>query len=489
MAAELTRFGVSVRIIDKAAKRTDKSKALVMWSRTVELIDRMGCGSTFLASGCRTSNVTVVAGSKRIGSIALDGLETPHPYALMIPQSETERLLEQHLDSLGVRIERSVELVKFTETNNQVAASLRLEDGSEESTVSSWLIGCDGAHSTVRHQLGLTFSGRTLKSSWILADVGLRGDSVPGGFEIGWHSDGALAIFLVSPDRYRIIANAGTSRDGATRSDPTLEEVQALLDRRGPGGIVAHDPTWLSSYVINERIVDRYRSGRCFLAGDSAHIHSPAGGQGMNTGIQDACNLAWKLALICRGVCEPEPLLGSYNTERRAVGKRVVSDTGKITALAVLRGAIPQAVRNRVAPLVFNLPPVVKKIAAKMAEISIGYPRSPLTEPSLQFFGGPIPGSRAPIREGEAPVGSGDLPRFILFASPDDQSAALCEGYPDLLDPTFPKPFRVGGMWLVRPDGYVALVARQGDWRSVERYLRLLSATPVAVVSRRRPGN
>jgi 2-polyprenyl-6-methoxyphenol hydroxylase-like FAD-dependent oxidoreductase len=152
MAAELARYGVSVRIVDKASQRTDKSKALVLWSRTLELLDRTGCSKRLIDAGFKVSAVNIVEGSKQIAHLSLDGVATPHPYALMLPQSETERLLEEHLNTLGVQVERSVELTRFAASTDQVVSTLRHTDGREEALETTWLIGCDGAHSTVRHQ-------------------------------------------------------------------------------------------------------------------------------------------------------------------------------------------------------------------------------------------------------------------------------------------------------------------------------------------------
>src|ERR1700691_4429363 len=173
MAGGLARYGVSVRIVDKAAQRTDKSKALVLWSRTLELLDSAGCSRPLIEAGCRTSGVKIVEGSKQIAHVSLDGVASPHPYALMLPQSETERLLDEHLNGLGVQVERSVELIQFPASADKVVSTLRHADGHEETLETAWLIGCDGAHSTVRHQLGMEFVGDTMPSKWILAAVHL----------------------------------------------------------------------------------------------------------------------------------------------------------------------------------------------------------------------------------------------------------------------------------------------------------------------------
>jgi 2-polyprenyl-6-methoxyphenol hydroxylase-like FAD-dependent oxidoreductase len=469
MAAELARYGVSVRIVDKAAHRTDKSKALVLWSRTLELLDRAGCGDTFVAAGHKVDAANIIVGERTIGHVSFTGVQSPHPYALMLPQSETERLLEAHLAALGVNLERAVEVIGFTDTGSAVTTTLRHPDGRQEAQQTAWLIGCDGAHSIVRHTLGLSFLGDTLQSDWILADIHLAGIRLPAS-EIAayWHEDGVLAVFPIAPGRYRVIADTGRS-EGPHPADPTLDQVQAVVDRRGPAGLVVSDPIWLSAFRINERKVADYRSGRAFVAGDAAHVHSPAGGQGMNTGMQDAVNLAWKLALVCRGECAAERLLDSYSQERSAIGAQVLAAAGRLTAVGVMKNHTAQVVRNLVAGFLFGLSPVRRAMANTLAEVSLGYAHSPLNGPSAHGFGGPAAGERAPPRAGQVPVGAGRDPRFALFASPAQAVANLLQDHKDLLDPTIQPPFGNGGMWLVRPDGYTACVAK--DVGAIADYL------------------
>jgi 2-polyprenyl-6-methoxyphenol hydroxylase-like FAD-dependent oxidoreductase len=471
MAAELARYGVPVRIIDKAGGRTDKSKALVLWSRTLELIDRMGSSASFVEAGMKATASNIIAGGRQIAHIRLDPVETPHAYALMLPQSETERLMEQHLNALGVQVEREVELARFAAESDRVPAVLRHADGHQETVEPAWLIGCDGAHSTVRHGLGMQFEGETLPSSWILADVHLAGvRTPPDEMDMYWHSDGVLALFPITRDRYRIIADVGATQAGAHPSDPTLEEVQALLDRRGPGGLEASSPIWLAGFVINERKVADYRAGRVFLVGDAAHIHSPAGGQGMNTGMQDAFNLAWKLALVGRGLANPEPLLGSYSIERSEVGRQVLANAGHLTAVAIVKNGLLQELRNHVASLIFGLSPVRRAMTNTLTELSIGYPHSPLTQAGRHVRSGPVAGARAPVLGVDPPVGSGDTPYFALFAHASPACAELIARHRDLLEPE-PRPsFGEDGIWLVRPDGYVALAAAGNEPDKISAY-------------------
>jgi 2-polyprenyl-6-methoxyphenol hydroxylase-like FAD-dependent oxidoreductase len=476
MAADLARYGVSVRLIEKSPERTDKSKALVLWSRTLELMDRMDCTSPFLTTGKKVIAVNVTAGKEPITRVTVDGVKTPHPYALMMPQCDTEQLLGDLVTSLGVNIERNIELTDFVALADRVTSTLRHMDGTEETFESGWLIGSDGAHSTVRHKLGMEFAGETKPSSWVIADVHLSGVPNPEEILISWHTEGILAVFPILGSRYRVIADSGLIQAGVAPADPTLKDVQSILDVRGPGGITVSDPIWLTRFTINERKVANYRSGRVFVMGDAAHIHSPAGGQGMNTGIQDAFNLAWKLALVSRGLGDEETLLGSYSAERSPIAADVLKGAGRITEVALMRGDFKQTVRNRITSFIFGLSPVKKKMADVLTEVSIGYSESPLNGGGDYAGGGPKEGERAPVDVEHSCVGAGDTPRFALYADGGDGiRSALIAKYSDLLEPSLRAPFERDGLWLVRPDGYVALATRHGRWNEVEQYLEVLT--------------
>jgi 2-polyprenyl-6-methoxyphenol hydroxylase-like FAD-dependent oxidoreductase len=477
MAAELARFGVPVRIIDKAAQPTDKSKALVLWSRTLELLDRAGCSGMFVAAGHKVVAANMIAGDRVIGHVGLTGVASPYPFALMLPQSETERLLGEHLASVGVTVERQVEAASFNQTATGVTTVLRRPDGAEERLETEWLIGCDGAHSAIRHGLGLEFEGDTLQTDWMLADVHISGFEIPETeMTVFWHSEGMLVSFPISAGRYRIVADIGASK-GAHPTDPTLAEAQSVVDRRGPGGLTLSDPIWLSGFRINERKVKDYRSGRVFVAGDAAHVHSPAGGQGMNTGMQDAINLAWKLALACHSSPTAEALLASYSPERSAVGEQVLKQAGMLTAIGVMRNPVAQTVRNFVGGLALGLAPVRRAMADNLTEITIGYPKSPLN--GSHGAGGPAPGERVPPVAGQTPVGAGDRPKFALFADAGADVDDLIAEHADLLEAAPRPPLETGGAWLVRPDGYVAASAKAGDEKSLAKHLDGLAHAPV----------
>jgi 2-polyprenyl-6-methoxyphenol hydroxylase-like FAD-dependent oxidoreductase len=476
MASELSRYGLSVRLVDKNTQRTDKSKALVLWARTLELIDRMAPhdADRFIQAGLKTESVKILAGNENIAHVDMKEVDSRYKFVLMIPQSETERLLEERLATFNVKAERQTELTDFQETPDGVSCVVKHADGHEETIEASWLIGADGAHSIVRHKLNKEFHGSTLLSDWMLADIHLTGVQGPPAINLYWHSDGILAIFPLQGTRHRIIANVGESSGPIGEGNhppPAVEDIQRVLDERGPGGIKASDAVWLSNFSINERKVDDYRAGRVFVAGDAAHVHSPAGGQGMNTGMQDAFNLTWKLALVSRGLSQPEPLLSSYSLERSPVAKLLLEFTGKATAASLLQGGVKQYIRNHVASLVLGFAPATHTMANLLSEITIGYSDSPLNARTQHAPGGIKPGKRAPIRQNEPLAGSGDTPRFVLFAESGSIPAGLLQKCNGFLDATPRTPFSPDSLSLVRPDGYIALATKSGDWNAVETYL------------------
>ncbi|MBE7196454.1 MAG: FAD-dependent monooxygenase [Parafilimonas terrae] len=470
MAAELARYGIGVRLIDRAPQATETSKALVLWSRTLELMDRMGCTEAFLEVGLRVHGAAIHSGGQVLGRPRFDDVASAYNFALMIPQRDTERLLTAHLQSFGVEVERRVELVAFSEAADGVEARLRHADGREETVRTPWLLGCDGAHSAVRHGLGLAFTGSAQGDDWLLADVRLDGPAAPSPDEVATylHRDGPLVIFPIPGDRARVVATVGKTETAHPRPDPTLADVQALVDRRIGGGVRVSDPVWLTHFRINERKVAEYRRGRVVLAGDAAHIHSPAGGQGMNTGMQDAVNLAWKLAMVMRGQADAS-LLDSYSPERSAVGDLVLRNAGRFTDMATLANPVAQTARNLALRFLLGLHTVRDRMATQLSEIDIAYADSPLSA-------GPGAGARwEPGSYQGSPPGAGGEPLFLLYAADATQGARLTKRFPRLLEPAPRPPPQTGGLSIIRPDGYVGLSAREGDWAAAERYLKALA--------------
>ena len=238
LAMELARYGVPLRIVDKAAARTDKSKALVVWSRTLELLDRGPGANRFIDAGFKVTAVNMISREKTIGRADMGSINSPYPFALMLPQSTTERLLEERLGELGVNVERGLEVTALSFAENTVDAVLRRADGAQETVSTQWLAGCDGAHSFVRHSVGAGFAGETMASDWILADVHMTGyPSVDSEASVYWHNEGAFVIFPISPGRYRILADQPPS--GAEHPPvPSLEQVQSVMNQRDRKSVV-----------------------------------------------------------------------------------------------------------------------------------------------------------------------------------------------------------------------------------------------------------
>ena len=469
LANELVRQGISVRIVDKNAGRTDKSKALVIWSRTLELFDDAGYATEFLPAGMPAHGAQISTGKEIVASVSLDSIDSRFNYALMIAQSETERVLEQRLAAAGVKVERRVELAGFTDKGNAVEATLAREDGSTETVNADWLVGCDGAHSVVRHGLGFAFEGSTLESHWALADGHVSGLAPTDRLHIFWHREGILAFFPILGDRWRVIADLGPATGDEKHPDPTLEEINTLMARRGSPGIVMKDPFWLAAFRINERKVKDYRKGRAFLAGDAAHIHSPAGGQGMNTGMQDAFNLAWKLAMVIKGAAKPA-LLDSYSPERSTVGETVLRNAGRLTEAATLRNPIAQGLRNTIVKFAAGFPALQHRIADQLSEMDITYPDSPLTATGAYRAGGPAAGARWPDR---LPPGAGGA-KFTAVG-PDAAVAVLAAKYPRLVIAASATGEHAKALRLVRPDGYVGFAGAADDSVAAEAYLAALA--------------
>lgn len=469
MAAELARFGVAVRIVERSPHPTETSRALVVWSRTLELLDRTGCTPAFLEAGLKAHGASLRAGQTVLGRPRFDDIASVYNFGLMIPQRDTERLLIAHLRSLGVEVERQVELVSFTAGGDRVDAVLAHADGRRETVTTPWLIGCDGAHSAVRHGLHVEFPGSTQDDDWLIADVRIDGEHAPPADEISiyFHRDGPFVIFPLPGRRARIIATRGKTDPAQPRPDPTLADVQTLIDQRAGGGFDASDPVWLTSFHINERKVSQYRHGRIFLAGDAAHVHSPAGGQGMNTGMQDAFNLSWKLAMVIHGEAH-ESLLDSYSPERSAVGDMVLRNATRLTDVATLTNPAAQAARNLVARFLLGFHAVQNEMVTTMSEIDIAYRNSPLSS-------GRHAGARFdPKHYAGPPPGAGPSPRFVVYAANAQQAVPVMEKFPSLVE-SAPRTSPDHDMHVVRPDGYVGLTAAAGDWNEVERYLKQLA--------------
>ncbi|MER5931987.1 FAD-dependent monooxygenase [Streptomyces sp. NPDC002054] len=402
-AAELRRRGVSCRIVDRLPARLMYAKAVGIQPRTLEIWDRMGLVRAALEAAIVMRGQLVYINGTEVARVDLAlPPEVPYHFAAL-PQYETERLLEEYLAGFGTRIERGTELLSFTQDADGVTARLGTAGGGQEELRTRYLVGCDGAHSIVRKTLGLSFEGGAFPEEYMLADVEVDWD-LPSGYGVramrrdadGVVDDLLVCIPLPGRGRYRVsmlvppeLSTAG-SADGGGGDEvahgleggrgPELHHVQAVLDRLAPRRATASDLRWSSVFRISHRLVDRYGDGRVFVAGDAAHIHPPTGAQGMNTGIQDAVNLAWKLALAVEGAAGPG-LLASYDAERRPVGEEVVGRTVRHAAEGVQAD-----------------PEDPQTLMLREAQLLVGYPGSPIVTPAdpADDGTGPRPGERAP---------------------------------------------------------------------------------------------
>jgi len=370
LAIELLRRGVSCRIVDINNGPAPHSRAVAVQARTLELCAGIGVVEEMLAKGVQINALSLHANAMLCAHVALTGIESPYPFVLSLPQTETERILLTRFVALGGRVERQIELTALTQDATGVTATLTHSHGTIETVHVAYLVGCDGAHSASRHLLHASFDGSPYADTFWLADVHLDWRQPHGELSV-FLGDGAFlfAIPLDAGGRYRLIAQ----QHGADPAhEPTLAEFQALVTTLGPIGTRLSDPVWLASFHLHHRKVARYRDGRVFLAGDAAHIHSPAGGQGMNTGIQDAHNLAWKLAFALHNGAG-DALLESYHTERNAVGTRVLRGSDTLFRLVRTRNPILRRLRDLAFTLVLPRGAIQQRLARTVAEVDIRY--------------------------------------------------------------------------------------------------------------------
>ena len=412
-AMSLSRAGIPVRLIDKAREPLPWSRAIGIQARTLELFEQHRLVEPFLELGHRGRVANLYSNGQRLARLDFDPLQTRYPYLLFLDQSVTERLMTEHLASFGVRIERGVELTRFREGSAGLEAALRHSNGAEESLRPSYLIGADGAHSTVRHGLDIGFAGKTFEQTFLLADLLADTEWPDDEFHIFASGEGLATLFPMGGGRVRLIADkrvASTSgaTSGVTSSAPsseaveslnknavpTFDECRAIIERRIHHRVTAKSLGWASYFHLNNRMADRLRSGRVFLAGDAAHVHSPAGAQGMNTGIQEAFNLGWKIARMLAGVA-PDRLLDTYHAERHPIEREVLRQSSFMTQMAAAEHGPMKLLRDHVMPALSAIGPLRDAARRTVSELSIQYRRSPLTlDRSLD--GGPRAGERAP---------------------------------------------------------------------------------------------
>ncbi|MBY4895920.1 FAD-dependent monooxygenase [Cupriavidus sp. AU9028] len=368
LAIWLRLQGIEVTIVDKSAGPGLTSRAMVVQARTLEFYRQAGLAEEVVAAGNVNPGVNLwVRGRKRARIWFGDAgsAVTPYPFILVFPQDQHERVLLHRLERLGVTVQRNTEVVAFAQSANGVQVRVRQADGTERVHEAAFLAGCDGARSAVRNLLGAGFPGGTYQQVFYVADVTLRGEAVDGQIHVALEAADFLA--LLSYDRQGHARLIGTVRedredvDSLTFNDVSHRAIDGL-------GLSVAQVNWFSTYRVHHRVASRYRDERVFLLGDAAHVHSPAGGQGMNTGIGDAINLAWKLAAVCKGEAAPA-LLDTYELERRAFAERLVETTDRVFSLATSESRLASVVRQHLVPSVASLGYGIRPVRQRMFRV------------------------------------------------------------------------------------------------------------------------
>ncbi|MBY4865772.1 FAD-binding monooxygenase [Burkholderia sp. Bp9017] len=394
-AMSLARARVPVRIIDRLAMPAPYSRAIGIQARTLELLEQHRAVEPFLALGHRAHAAALHADGRVIARLDFDPLQTRYPYLLFLDQSITERLLAEHLAGLGVTIERGVTLTACDAGGTSLDVKIRGVDGLEQAFAPSYLIAADGAHSTVRHLLGLGFAGHAFEQTFLLADFAAIPDWPEEEIHLFTTSAGIAALFPMGGGRFRLVADRPPGSDASPEtSTPSLAECEAIVRARVGASISPSDLAWSSYFHLHSRMVDRLRQGRVFFAGDAAHVHSPAGAQGMNTGIQEAFNLGWKLARVL-GAGSPERLLDTYHAERHPIERDVLRQTGLVTQIVEADHGAMKLLRDHVVPLLASFGPVRDAVRRTVSELGVQYRKSALTLERV-LDGGPRAGERAP---------------------------------------------------------------------------------------------
>jgi 2-polyprenyl-6-methoxyphenol hydroxylase-like FAD-dependent oxidoreductase len=447
LANECARRGLRWRLIEARSSKSVHSKALAIFPRTLEIFDMAGLVNPFLEVANRVTSVAIVAHGRSLARMRFAPEESPYPLIAMVPQNVTERLLVEQLQRKGGAVEYETSFASAVQQDDCVSVTLD-RNGRRLDLTTAFVVGCDGAHSAVRHLLNLPFEGAAYGARFMLADVQTNEFLPADELQLCPSEFGPLAIFPMSATRRRVVATI----EDANGDAPSLDLVRKVLGQRGPSGIEARALHWSSYFHIHHRQVTQLRVGRMFLAGDAAHVHSPYGGQGLNTGLHDVWNLAWKLDFVLHGRGNGR-LLDSYSAERLPVIKHVIETTDLLTQAMGTPNRFAQALRDAVIPMVSRLAPFQHAFVQRLSELGIAYRGSPIVE-----------GAGKRYLDDSIRGGDGIRSSFLLVVDDDADSSVkeaarrLAGSFRDVVE------LRSGpgrDMTLVRPDGYVAYSAHR----------------------------
>lgn len=497
LANQLARRGVRARIVDRHAGPSLQTRALGVQARTLEIYSHLGIVERALELGKRAVGANMWANGRRAARVPLGDIGrdlSPYPFLLILGQDDNERLLGEALQNRAMAVEWNTELVGLAQEADRVIAQLKQPDGSAREVTAAWVAGCDGARSAVRELNGIVFQGAPYEDVFFVADTQMTGPMVQGELNIYlWRRGFHLFFPMRGTDHWRVVGIVPSGLRG--RDDLTLDEMIPSIRREAGSGLTFQSCSWFSTYRIHHRRAQRFRDRRCFLLGDAAHIHSPVGAQGMNTGLQDAYNLGWKLALVVSGGADAA-LLDSYEQERIPVAQALLSTTDRAFSLVISDRRPAGLFRTRLVPkilaLAMRLERIRKLAFLTISQTGIRYPNSPLshTLPGLPHSA-PRAGDRFPWLRLKL---SADTPPQDLYANLDDTRFTLIvvgqtappEGVPglgELLrtriipdDPVNDRELaRVKippiAFYLLRPDGYIGLSGIRLETAAVTRYL------------------
>ncbi|MEV0260952.1 FAD-dependent monooxygenase [Streptomyces sp. NPDC050617] len=472
LACELLQQHIPVRLVDAAREHSAHSRATIVWPRLLELMRRTDMTERLAANGHRIDGVAYFSSGRRLGTAWMNRLtDTPYPFAVAIAQSETERLLEDRLTELGGKIERGVRLTGVRNPRGpRPTAVLTTADGGTEEVDTDWLIGADGAHSVVRGLLDAGFEGEQFDVSFAITDAEVHGDAPMNVVSYCYTPDGSLALGPLGSDVTRVAVSVPHPEDD---TPPSREFFQRILDERGPGRNAIGELRFSTTFRIHARTAGRFRSGHCLLAGDAAHIMSPAGAQGMNTGLQDAVNLGWRLGGIINGLL-PESAITGYDRERRSAAHAVARNTSRQTRWGLLRKGSQIAVRDAALRTAAATGLLQRSIAPLVAQTAVRYPAA-----DGRPAGHRLPGART--RTGDRlPV----LPTGPIGAS----GAAKTTGAAGITD-TADNSLRIGGrLWARTADDTLTVLLWPGRrpgarWAETVRRVTAAAAPHAAVVT------
>jgi 2-polyprenyl-6-methoxyphenol hydroxylase-like FAD-dependent oxidoreductase len=363
LAAELARRGVSSLVVDRQPAGANTSRACVVHARTMEVLEPLGATQDLLVQGVKVPIFRVRDRDRVLITIDFSEIASPYPFTLMVPQDRVERCLLKHLEGLGGRVTRPCELVDLRSSDSQVEVQVRIAEASK-TIKTRWLIGCDGMHSTVRDQSGVAFPGAAYEQRFVLADVHMDWPLSREEVTLFFSPDGLVVVAPLPGEHFRIVATV----DHAPEL-PSADFFQPLLDVRGPSvnpGRI-RDVIWSSRFHIHHRVAQSPRKGRILLCGDAAHVHSPAGGQGMNTGIQDSVSLAEALTKTLKD--GDDARLDAWAAARHRIATDVVATTDRMTRMATLKSGLGRSLRNVAFAFAGHLPPVRTALANTLAEL------------------------------------------------------------------------------------------------------------------------